>query len=577
MQGVEVATWKWLAVAALSLASCRAHRELCEGEVCGDLPTEVQGGSADEALSGLAGSQGSQGGRASQAEPLCADDATCDDGRVCNGLERCVDERCLPGVDVDCRHGTECVEAAPEPCIYTEPSPWVVATSAETLLGLPLDELENGAEMAVLAHRERTAALTGFDHVWWSPNGKVALVRSFEDRMGSRMHLLRFGAGLPSELESIPDLPNWGNYWDDPVFSADSKRVLIVDTYSGSYVVDLTDEGRPTTLGSIDGGEMPELAIEALCADATSWVTVDENYNHFLTSDSGGEPSSIPLGQGSVTLSPDAQLLAVEVKGEDEDDKTVELRPCSQEAWVAQLGPGYRLEFSSDSQAIALQLTEYNDGMSVLSLADPQSPTTIWSSALAGPPVGPWFTPDGSRLMMMLRETKDDDPTVQVLNLTNGEIQPLGFGPYARVVAVGGQALLAWSVDFTSEPRDLLWQAFDREEEPVLILSDSAAQETSLESVRFDPKSVFVSRYIGGQTEFGTLRFDASAPESARPIILPGSVGRLETARDRRAILVSMVDGFVPGKLFWISYSERGEADEARILLEDAYFLSIQP
>jgi hypothetical protein len=390
------------------------------------------------------------------------------------------------------------------------------------------------------------------------------------------MHLLRFGAGLPSELESIADLPNWGDYWDDPVLSADSKRVLIVDGYSGSYVVDLTDEGQPTTLGSIDGGEMPELAIEALCADATSWVTVDENYNLFLTNNSGGEPSSIPLGQGSVTLSPDARLLAVEVQGEN-DDETVELRPCSPETWVAPLGPGYTLEFSSDSRAIALQRTEYSGGMSVLSLADPQKPTTIWSSALAGPPLGPWFTPDGSRFMTMLRETEDDDPTVQVLNLSTGQIKALGLGPYARVVAVGSQALLAWSEDVVSEPRELLWQAFDREEEPVLVLSDSAAHETSLESVRFDPESVFVSRYIGGQTEFGTLRFDASAPERARPIILPGSVGRLENARDRRAILVSMVDGFAPGKLFWISYSEQGEAAEPRILLGQAYFLSIQP
>lgn len=577
MQGVEVAKWKWLAVAALALASCRAHRELCEGEGCGVLPTGDQGGAPDERPSGMAGAQGSQAPQGGRGQPMCVDDASCDDGSVCNGLERCVDERCVSGAQVECRYGTECVDAAPERCIYTDPSPWLVAVSAETLLGLPLDELEKGSEMAVLAHHPRSALLTGFDHVWWAPNGKIALVHSLEDRMGSRMHLLRFGAGLPSELEPIPDLPNWGNYADAPMFSADSTRVVIVDSYSGSYVVDLTEERRPTTLGGLDGGEMPELAIESLCADSTAWVSVDEDGNHFLTSNSGGELSSIPLGAGTVTLSPDQRLLAVEVAGEDEDHKTIELRPCSQETWVTPLGPGYSLEFSSDSRAIALQLTEYNGGMSLLSLADPQSPTTIWSSALASPPLGPWFTPDGSRLMTMLRAREGEDPTVQALNLSNGEMKPLGLGPYARVVAVGTQALLAWSVDFTSEPRDLLWQAFDRDEEPVLIVSDSAEQETSLQSVLFDPTSVFISRYIDGQTEFGTLRFDASAPERARPLTLPGSVNMLVAARDRRAILLSMIDGLIAGKLYWISYSEQGEAAEPRLLLEDAYFLSIQP
>jgi hypothetical protein len=206
----EIPKGTWLMVAALSLASCRGYRELCEAEGCAVAAAGDQGGAPSEQPSGLAGAPGAAGTRGGEGEPECTDDADCDDERTCSGRERCVDERCVDGDDVECDHGTDCVEAHAEPCVYKRPSPWVIAMSLETVSGLPLDELEKGEEMIQLAHQERTRALTGFGELWWSPDGRFAIVHSLEDRLGSRMDLLRFGAGLPSNLESIPDLPNWG-------------------------------------------------------------------------------------------------------------------------------------------------------------------------------------------------------------------------------------------------------------------------------------------------------------------------------------------------------------------------------
>jgi hypothetical protein len=561
-------------VAALTLASCRGHRELCEREECAPGLTNAQGGASDEQPSSGAAAPVGQGG---QRPPECTVDADCDDARRCNGVETCLVERCSAGKDVECGNGTVCNEAAVELCVYEQPSPWVIATSFESLLGLPLDELEKGGEMVELARRERDELLTGFDHVWWSPNGRVAVVRSFEDRMGSRMHLMRFGAGLPSKLESIPEVPNWGNFWEAPVFTADSARVMIVDNYSGTYVVDLTDPAAPTTtLGSDTPDTEGTLGVVALCRDSDTWVAVDDDYSYFLATASDGQVSTVALGDGNVTVSPDGRLIAIDVEGE-EGDSSLELRPCSADTWVAPLGAGYRLEFSPDSRLIAVELTEYDGGMSVASLADPQHPSTIWSDAAASPPLGPWFTPDSGRLMAELSDTTEEDPTVHVLNLSSGEIKPLGLGPYARVVEVGEQALLAWSVDFAAEPRDLVWQAFDRDAAPLVIVSDSDRQETSLERVRFDPASVFVSRMVGEDTEFGTLRFDASKPTLAAPFVFPGLLSRIEPAPDRRAVLLLMQKGLIDGKLFWISYSESGEASEPRMLPGNPLFLSIQP
>jgi hypothetical protein len=392
------------------------------------------------------------------------------------------------------------------------------------------------------------------------------------------MHLLRFGAGLPSQLESIPDLPNWGDYyWDEPVFSADSKRVVVVDGYSETYIVDLTDPAAPVT--TVAGSDAPDLESEEIvgtrCASTDAWVARDEDGNYVLTSrDSSGELASTPLGD-SVTVSPDARLIAIQVKGTD-DDSQIELRPCSSETWMASLGPAYRLEFSPDSRTIALELTEYNDGMSLISLADPQSPKTVWSDPAASPATGPWFTPDGKRLMPELRESPDKDPTVHVVDVTNGEPKTLGLPPYASVAMVGGQALLAW-LGSAGEPRDLFWQAFDREEAPLVILSDSARHETILHGMHFDRKSVLISRPVGDDTELSMWRFDASEPTRGAPVVLSGSLGMIEPARDRRSIFLSMMSGFTSGNVFSISYSEDGEASEPRLLFQKAWFVSVQP
>jgi hypothetical protein len=451
--------------------------------------------------------------------------------------------------------------------------------SLETVLGLPLDELEKGAEMVRLGHQERTRVLTGFTNLWWSPNGRVALIRSAEDRLGSRMHLLRFGAGLPSKLESIPDLPNWGDFSDDPVFSDDSERVIIVDSYSETYVVDLMDPASPvTTVGGSDGQPMETATSGGWpCASPDTWVARDEDDDYVLTSrGSSGELTSTPLGD-SVTVSPDARLIAIQVKGDEDGDSQIELRPCSSETWLAPLGPAYWAEFSPDSRTIALELTEYNDGMSLLSLADPQHPETVWSDATASTPVGPWFTADGRRLLAELRESPDQDRTVHVLDVTNGAAKPLGLPSYASVAVAGGQALLAWSLGSDSAARDLLWQAFDREGAPLVILTDSDPSEVTLHDVPFDRGSVFISRPVDDNTELSTLRFDASEPARGAAVVLPGSLGLLEPARDRRSIFLSMITGATIGNLFSISYSEDGEASEPRLLLENAWFVSIQP
>jgi hypothetical protein len=46
----------------------------------------------------------------------CADDAECDDGTLCNGIERCVGGSCAPGMRIACDDGRSCTEDA---CVET--------------------------------------------------------------------------------------------------------------------------------------------------------------------------------------------------------------------------------------------------------------------------------------------------------------------------------------------------------------------------------------------------------------------------------------------------------------------------
>ena len=274
---------------AVLLISCREHRQVCEAEGCAS-PLAGAGGMPEdgEVVTTPAGSAGEP------QEPECARDEQCQNEKVCDGAERCADGRCVAGEQIECQYGAHCDDEAASLCVYDEPSPWLITTTMQRVSGLPVALLSEAEELLTLAERPEAGMLTGYDKPFWAPDGKAMLVRSFEDRMGSRLSLMHFGAGLPSSLEPVRDLPNWGDYWDTPLFSADSKWVFVTDNYTGSYLVDLGLDPAPPRLRPAEEFSAPR----ALCADPSAWLPYGDSEQSVLATSLDGELATRSLGYG---------------------------------------------------------------------------------------------------------------------------------------------------------------------------------------------------------------------------------------------------------------------------------------
>ena len=95
-------------------------------------------GGAGGARDGAAGARAEAGQATASPDPIeaCASDDDCDDEKICNGLESCVEGVCEAGAAVECEVGKSCSEDARGACLFTDPSPWVVYQADDETPGL---------------------------------------------------------------------------------------------------------------------------------------------------------------------------------------------------------------------------------------------------------------------------------------------------------------------------------------------------------------------------------------------------------------------------------------------------------
>jgi hypothetical protein len=408
------------------------------------------------------------------------------------------------------------------------------------------------------------------------------LVRSFEDRMGSRLSLMHFGAGLPSSLEAVRDLPNWGDYWDTPLFSADSKWVFVTDNYTGSYLVDLGLDPAPPRLQLAEEFSVPR----ALCADPSAWLPYGSSEESVLATSLDGELATRSLGPGSITLSPDAHLLLIGLEDEEGDEVGLQLGSCSAETWLVHLDGASRAVFSPDSQFLLLELED--GGLKLLSLAAPAEPVELWSNLAASSAFGPGFSPDSQKLVFLLSDAAADEPSLHVIDLgdpSGPTPSGLGLPAHGDLVALGDRALLMWASSAEGEPPQLLWRSLDPavdeggKLEPPLVLLEDVAQSTSVAHHTFDPRTVFLTAYFEEleQTTVSRLLFDASQPELVELGTFAGSATSLEAAPSNYGVAVLMAKGGFDMQLFWVGFAPDGVPYAPRLLADQAFSVSIQP
>ncbi len=569
---------EWGTATLLLLLGCRSHIALCESETCTAAASSAAGAGAGESSGGEPGRGGApsagahSGGNA--GEPDCQRDPDCDNEWVCDGAERCVVGRCESGEPVECRYGTECTEATVSPCVYAEASPWLVAVGPTRVEGLPLAQIAAGGTLSPIAEREVVPGITGYEQLFWAPNGKVALLRAVEDQLGFSMKLIRFGRGLPSPPVFLPDVPTWGSFWDAPEFSDDARQALIYDAFTGGYVVDLDEEPAPTELHTGDSGF--STPIEARCSEPDTWLQADADGVHYKATLDGAGVSLRELGPGALTVSDDARWVTRTFEPDDDDAGPggVWLYECARSASALHYEDAVSADFAPGSARLALELR--GGGARALSLADSGEPELIWESPAGS---SPRFTPDGDKLVLTLPGSAGAQSLHYVDLTSEGRPEPraVELPAEASLAWLGNTSLLVWAAESAAGPPQLWWQGLDSQGGAVLLAGDVSFETTKLRALPFAPRYVLVQSTSPEGTTLSTLEFDGKLSELTPLATFSNPVAGVIPWTEGRGLVVTTTDGGYDQDAWWLSFATEERSVELRKLFDDLVHLSVQP
>lgn len=566
--------WWWLVGLSCSIGACRAHEALCQGVDCDEAPQSGAGGAPPSTPENVAGEGGAGAGAGAGADgQACQSDQHCQNDSSCDGEERCTATGCEPGTKVDCDHGTKCDDAAPEQCVYAEPSPWLLATSAGALVALPTAQLGSTAAFTI-APKPGQSLFEGYSRIFWAPDGKVAIVQAEDEDFGHSFHYARFGAGLPSALTPLPEVPNYTEGGSEPEFSADSAYAFVYDSNSGTYLLNLQNPSVPTRhIPPVDGAVVDTI----FCADQRSWFawaspeneSLDRAWIARLEGDALEEQSIGELD--GFEISSDRRLLVLD-HGDDDDgnDLGFVLRPCSTDAWSVEFPEGRYHAFSPDSKLLWL---EDGEGVQkVLSLEDPSSPVELLSSeGLAAQLLGE-FTPDSKRL----RASIDGEPQlVELSQAASQPLVPLGLPDTASIAVLRNAALLAWS-DPQATPDQLVWQAMPPEGEPVALLQNITAESSRFIDDTLNPERVFLVRELVDASELYSIWLDGSAPDAKLLTTIDGTFDGLNATPDQAGMVFARSGAF-GGTLMFARFERSGALGIPRLVSEGVSDHGFQP
>jgi hypothetical protein len=387
--------------------------------------------------------------------PECTTDGDCTRGTACDGVESCIDGVCENGDAPSCEHGTECdPDSTDGACVYTEQSPWVLVSFDDRVAGLPR-HLLGTTPLVTLAESSDNASSSPFYYASWSPNGTDALVVTEELDNGQGLARLRFGAGLPAPLMPFANLPNWFRVEAlGMTFASDGSRLAVHDALDGSlYLVGLEEPAAPTRRFEAD--------IVAFCADPATWLGA-----RGLVTPADDELVVIQELSGSLTLSPDARWVA-------RDGAEAALVPCRADAEPVPLGFAATLTWSPGAGFLAAELED--GSVRILSVADPSSPTDVWTHANAS---FRGFSADGASVVVQLPDA--ERLSFVDLAATEPTATELLLDPSASIEMFGPQALLASQYVGEETVETLFWQPLRALQAPQpLVKGDIDSQDAA--------------------------------------------------------------------------------------------------
>lgn len=554
--------WWALMMLVSVAASCRSHRALCQGVECN--PPPAAGTGPVGATAGAAGQAGATG--------LCSSHAECSNGVACDGEERCSDGGCQPGDPVACAYpALHCEEDASERCVFDEPSPWLVISRGETLEGLPTREL--GKPLITLASRPPSRAL-GYAATLVAA-GPFAVAVALEEEFLYGAQYLRFGRGLPSKLQRLPDVPDLiADSFDAPLLSPDSRYVLVVDDATGMYVAPLEDRRRATYYFPLEKGKVYEAGF---CEKPGTFWQRDQAGLSVVTLSSEAISSRLLEVSGTPRPSWEKRFIVLETSR----PKGVLVTPCTVDgestfyegAYDPVIGPGSETLLLSSLEAGAQKL---------YSLDVPDAKVQLWSSSVRLE--GATFSPDGAHLVGSV----EDQLHVADLNDAARAPVPVGAPPGASLASaddnenggslnmVGSTAALIWVPTGEGESRELSWQPLAPPLDAQTLFSDPHSDSVSVWISQRDVNQAFIGVHDGERYLLKRVRLDTEQPKVEDLFALDSDIQRVQLAPDGSGLAVLAPTELLRSDVYWAAFDADGKLERPSLISEHAYTFSFQ-
>jgi hypothetical protein len=455
-----------------------------------------------------------------------------------------------------------CEEDAEPRCVFDVPAPWLVVARGTTLEGLPLNRIGQ-QPLIELARREPSRSL-GIIGLVFAGDGRRGIVANLEEEHLLSYQLLHFGAGLPSTVEPLRDVPNLVGLFSAADISADSEYALIEDTYTGTYLVSLSERREPTVLYPVD-----QFGEGTFCDDPRSY---------FLESSAGTSLFTLgPDGVSSSVIEGDAMHFSQRrflVWSLSEPERVL-VRSCSAAAaelvlvgarnpW---LGPGDTLLVERDA-----------GGMELHALGDASEPDVIWSTSelqLSAPS----FSSDGRHLVGTV------DSTVYLVDLSAADNAPVALDlPEGAALAsgldsasiVGERALLVW-LPGQGEARQLFWQPLDATQERQLLVDDPSGGRVRARVSDGYPNRPLISVIEGNREHLLSVRLDSATPQLEPIATFDSGISETTWAPDGSGIAVSVATRDLYHDVFFVPLDSGGAPGPAQLVASDVTTLSFQP
>jgi hypothetical protein len=573
MKRRAVERWWWGSMTVVAMAaSCRDHVPVCGGMECeASLVSMAGAGPREQATAGQAGQAG-QAGRG-EAAPECSSDADCDNHLICDGKEHCRDGSCEPGDPVGCPNlAMHCEEDASEHCVFDTPSPWLVVGEGDKLAGLPTSELGKQERLVTLAGRPASRGL-GFAGAMVGKSGRFALSVALEEEFLMSVRYFRFGPGLPSELQLVPDVPDLLETFREPVVSADSRFALIFDDATGIYLAPLADPRQPTFSFPVELGEYYEASF---CEEpGTFWRYGNAGVSIVRATADGPETRQLG-GDDTPAFSWEKRFLVLPLS----EPAGVLVTTCSIEgvdtviaaAWGAVIAPG----------SSALLVNVEDGGQKLFSLEDPEARVELWSSSV--PLADAAFSSDGARLVGSV------DDVLHVADLRKPDQPATSFGlPVGATFVdaereengyqdlVGKLAALVWVPIEGTEDRELFWQPLDLSQERQSLLFKEQSSSLDFFISKNDVDGVFMADHVGEREQVWRLRLDTQEPALEELFTVDTSINRIEVAPDGSGLALLTASSLLQSNLYWAAIDRAGKVQEPVSLSSHAYNFAFQP